>query len=152
MFAMNCQDCQNELLQHPTLSADAQAHLDGCTECRAFAQTLAMAVPATPAPELDDAVRSACAGVLAARRQLRARRQTRRRVLMGLAAAVAVVLSVALLHTEPTAAPKPPVPTLASAAAQGEYTEALSWDVGVSLSTAELDQVELDLELMTAGL
>ena len=59
---------------------------------------------------------------------------------------------MALLHTEPTAAPKPPVPTLASAAAQGEYTEALSWDVGVSLSTAELDQVELDLELLTAGL
>ena len=87
---MNCQDCQNELLQHPTLSADAQAHLDGCTECRAFAQTLAMAVPATPAPELDDAVRSACAGVLAARRQLRARRQTRRRVLLGLAALYAV--------------------------------------------------------------
>ena len=27
-----------------------------------------------------------------------------------------------------------------------EYTEALSWDVGVSLSSAELDQVELDLE------
>lgn len=151
---MNCQDCQNELLQHVNLSPSAQAHLDGCAECHAFAQTLLLAVPPTPTPEVDSRVLANCRGVLAGRRQLRQRHH--RQVLLGLAAAAAVLLSVALFHMH---TPAPPVPRLgvpsgfdATLSDVGEFTDALSWDVGVSLSSAELDQMELDLELLTAGL
>ena len=151
---MNCQDCQNELLQHANLSPDAQAHLDGCAECRAYARALLLAVPLTPTPEVDARVLASCRGVLAGRRQLRQRHH--RQVLWGIAAAAAVLLSVALFHTH---TPAPPVPRPgafsgieATLSDTGEYADALSWDVGVSLSTAELDQMELDLELLTAGL
>ena len=151
---MNCQDCQNELLQHANLSPNAQAHLDDCAECRAFAQALLLAVPPTPTPEVDARVLASCRGVLAGRRQLRQRHY--RQVLLGIAAAAAVVLSVALFHTH-TPAPVPPRPGASSGIGAnlsdtGEFTDALSWDVGVSLSSAELDQLELDLELLTAGL
>lgn len=145
---MNCQDCQNEVLQHAKLSDDAQAHLDGCAECRAFAQVLTLAVPPTPSKELDARVISGCHGVLAAQRRLR----RTRRALLSIAAVVAVLLSVAIFHTQ-SQSPLVAKPEFAGSVLPAEeYTEALSWDVGVSLSSAELDQVELDLELLTAGL
>lgn len=147
---MNCQDCQNELLQHSELSSATQAHLDNCVECRDFAKLLTLVSPPEPSPELDSRVVAGCRGILAAHRRWRRYRQA----LLGIAAAAAVLLSVTLFHTRSQAPMAPPHPELAvglSPAAE-EYTEALSWDVGVSLSAAELDQVELDLELLTAGL
>ncbi len=147
---MNCQDCQNELLQQPIVSADAQKHLDGCAECRAFAQTLTLAVPPAPAPALDARVLDSCRGVLAAQRRLRQSR--RRRTWLGVAAAAVVLLGVTLVQLRNPAAPDPVTPRENAWVATGEYTEALSWDVGVSLSTTELDQMELDLEFLTAGL
>ena len=146
---MNCQDCQNELLQQEgRLSDAALAHLDGCNQCRAFAQALTLAVPPKPTPEVDARVLDSCRGILAARRRLR----RSRRLLLGVAAAAAVLLSVALFHTH-TPQPSPRLPNAAgTAAVPGEYTDALSWDVGVSIASAELDRMELDLELLTAGL
>ena len=147
--AMNCQDCQNQLLQHSQLSSATQAHLDNCAECRDFAKLLTLVSPPVPSPELDSRVVAGCRGILAARRRLRRCRQA----LLGFAAAAAVLLSVALFHTH-SQAPVTTHPKLAASLTPTaeEYTEALSWDVGVSLSSAELDQVELDLELLTAGL
>ena len=147
---MDCQICQEELLEQRQLSAEALAHLDSCAECQAFAATLALAVPPVPAPELESRVRAACHGTLAARRHLRWKNRARR-LLAGVAAAVAVVLSVMLLNTPPAGKNSAATRPLATTGT-GEYTEALSWDVGVSLSATELDQAEMDLELLFAGL
>ena len=145
---MNCHICQETLLENGGLSAEARRHLACCQDCQRFAATLAWAVPPRPAPELDSRVLSACGGVLAACRQLRRQRKVSR-LLAGIAAAVLVMLSVAVLETPKVA--NPAMRRLAPADG-GEYTEALSWDVGVTLSSAELDQVEMDLELLIAGL
>ncbi|MBO4618561.1 MAG: hypothetical protein J5654_00470 [Victivallales bacterium] len=147
---MNCQECQNELLLHSELSSTAQTHLDNCAECRDFAKLLVLVSPPEPSPELDSRVVAGCRGILAARRHWRRYRQA----LLGVAAAAAVLLSVTIFHTRSQGPMAPPHPELAVgfAPTAEEYTEALSWDVGVSLSSAELDQVELDLELLTAGL
>ena len=153
---MNCQNCQMELLENGRCSAEAQSHLDSCPECQAFAAALELAVPPVPAPELDFQVLEACRGALAARRRLR-RNARARRLLAGIAAVLAIVLSVIVLNLAPSTpnapAPAPrPLAANLSGGADGEYTDALSWDVGVSLSTAELDQVEMDLEFLLAGL
>lgn len=173
---MNCQECQTELLQHATASADALAHLDTCRECQAFAATALLATPATPTHELDAQVQTACHGILAARRL--ARRRLRLRRLLYAAAACVAILAGVLFHlrraseaspagspqiatavplvSKPDALPSAASPTVADVAPRQSllelYTEALSWDVDVSLSSTELDQMEFDLAMLNAGL
>ncbi|MBQ4479878.1 MAG: hypothetical protein II943_04485 [Victivallales bacterium] len=150
--------------------------MESCAECRAFATAALLAVPPRPSLETDARTLGACHGILAVRR-----RRRRMRFIYAAAACAAILLGITLLlrnspdSTIPVGSPKiaqnTPQATqpdrstaLAIAASDASdaasnqpslleiYTEALSWDVDVSLSTKELDQMEFNLALLNAGL
>ena len=170
-----------EILQHTAVSKEVQAHLDSCVECRAFASAAMLTTPPSPAPQLDAEVKSVCHDVLAARR-LALRQLHLRRTLYAMAACLAILLGIVFyLHNTPEsstinppqiaiASPSSPTNSVGRPAevvplvAENEdtplpqqsllelYTEALSWDVDVSLSSTELDRMEFDLAMLNAGL
>ena len=178
---MNCHDCQMEILQHTMVSKEAQAHLDSCVECRAFASAAMLTTPPSPTPQLDAQVKSVCHGVLATRR-LALRQLHLRRAFYAMAACLAILLGIVFyLQSTPETAPvNPPQIAIATPSSPANsvghpaevvpqvaenadtslpqqsllelYTEALSWDVDVSLSSTELDRMEFDLAMLNAGL
>ena len=175
---MNCHDCQIELLARSTVSSEARKHLESCAECRAFAATVLLAVPPCPSAETDLRTLGACHGILAARRYRRVRRLL---YAIAACAAILLAITLLLRNSPgattpgPVAHPQiaqntprvtPPTEQAVAAAVSDNttavtsaqpsllelYTEALSWDVDVSLSTQELDQMEFNLALLNAGL
>jgi anti-sigma factor RsiW len=113
---MNCKETQYLLLEaHDTPSAEVQAHLAACPECRRFAafQKALLGAPASgPSAEVDEAVQSAAGFRLAKRRRQQQRRHR------WLAAAAALFVLVGWLAFVGLPAGKQPTHSIASTGKQ----------------------------------
>lgn len=140
---MNCNDCQHELLQGGVaVGSDAERHLDTCRDCRQFAQLVDMISPgAAPTPELDRQT------LAAATLHLRRHRLARSFRLAAAAAAILVLAAAAALtlHLRPD-----PQPTLLAGVSERLQTE--HWMVAWADADSEIDNLELQLAVVTAGL
>lgn len=139
---MTCNDCQNELLNGGLAAGSAsERHLDTCRDCRQFARLVDMLSPhAAPAPELDRQI------LATATMQMRRRRLARSFRQVAAAAALLALAAVALtLYLRP--APQPPLLATAPDLLQTEH-----WMVAWADADNEIDNLELQLAVVTAGL